>query len=273
MSLQETELQKLKRAFPRAAHEFVNNFVYLTEAAIADRIEEIDPSWTFELLDKGRIADQAIVHARMTIKSISRDGIGMQKINEKAGEPEKGAATDALKRCARLFGIGRYLLDAPKEGGEFDKWLAYQQKEHSDQRPPPLVLNKSASPAPPNGASAEGDLAPDALDAEFGKREQPAVLWADAFAISWYDKQDGKGTYYLLHAADEHDSEIAIVAFDTTALTLLGFNLAEIKAKKTRKAGYNIRVPYTLETKDGKRYCNLDAEQVRLDHQYTGVPT
>lgn len=126
--LEADDLVILKRAFAFADHEFTRGFVYLTEESITSRIEEVDPSWAFDIMQVVHEGNNAICHARLTIKDVSRDGIGMQQILEKAGEPAKGAATDALKRCARLFGVGRYLLDAPKEGDEFKRWLADQQK-------------------------------------------------------------------------------------------------------------------------------------------------
>jgi hypothetical protein len=147
MTLTAENLAILKRPFSRADHEFLQNFVYLTEEAITNRIEEVDPSWTFTIERADRIGDQSIVNATLTILDVSRTGVGMQKVNEKAGEPEKGAATDALKRCARLFGIGRYLLDAPKEN-EFNSWLAQKQKEYGlkPTAPPEVILIAGAPP-------------------------------------------------------------------------------------------------------------------------------
>lgn len=123
MALTPEQLQILRKPFPHQDHEFIQGFVYLTEEAITTRLEEVDSAWMFELLHVANNGAFAIVTARMTVNDVFRDGIGMQKVNEKAGEAEKGAATDALKRCARLFGIGRYLLGAPKES-EFAGWLA-----------------------------------------------------------------------------------------------------------------------------------------------------
>lgn len=107
-------LEILRRKFRPEDHEFrQNKFIYLTEDSITDRLDEVDPSWTFDILDKYARDNQVVVIARMTIHGVWRDGIGMQDIKESVGEPEKGAATDALKRCARLFGIGRYILTIP----------------------------------------------------------------------------------------------------------------------------------------------------------------
>ena len=122
------DLTTLKRPFARADHEFIRGFVYITEEAITNRLEEVDPAWMFIVLDVTTSGDNAVVRARLGVKDVYRDGVGMQKVNEKAGEAEKGAATDALKRCARLFGVGRYLLGAPAEGPLFDDWLKEQRR-------------------------------------------------------------------------------------------------------------------------------------------------
>lgn len=133
MTLTIEHLNILRRPFRRAEHEFINDYVYITEEAITTRLEDADPGWLFEILNISTSADQVVVTARMTVNGVFRDGVGMQKIvmGQKGvvGEAEKGAATDALKRCARLFGVGRYLLDAPKQGAEFDKWLREKQEE------------------------------------------------------------------------------------------------------------------------------------------------
>lgn len=140
MPLTLDNLTTLKRTFEAQEHEFLNDRAYISEEAITERIEEVDPNWTLEILSKtarqtfGRDVS-IIVTVRLTISGTSRDGVGMAKVQGKTGykdyktkefveypdaqhtevnEAEKSAATDALKRAARLFGIGRYLLATPK---------------------------------------------------------------------------------------------------------------------------------------------------------------
>lgn len=153
MALTPEDLRALQRPFRYADHSFLRGFVYLSEEAITARLEEVDPSWTLEILNVRYEGAQAIVLARMTVCGVYRDGIGMQKVIETAGEADKGAATDALKRAARLFGVGRYLLDAPKGDGErpgrdFAEWLAKSQRE-AGLTPPAPAEPKSSEPQPP----------------------------------------------------------------------------------------------------------------------------
>ena len=143
MALTADDLKALARPFRFDDHEFTRGYVYIREDSIAARIEEVDPSWAWNDLHIERGPEQVTVSGSLTIKGVTRVGVGMQSIEHtikdskltkekmlaEIGEPEKGAATDALKRAARLFGVGRYLLSAPKEGPTFKRWLADQQRE------------------------------------------------------------------------------------------------------------------------------------------------
>ena len=135
MTLTTDDLIILRKPFQPRDHEFKGNFAYIDEAEMATRIEEVDPAWTLEIISNTIRADdvqtQAVCHARLTIKGVAKDGIGMQTYNTGNGkllatELEKGAATDAFRRAARLFGVGRYLLKAPstvKDMATLTDWL------------------------------------------------------------------------------------------------------------------------------------------------------
>lgn len=127
MALTTEDAQILNGLFPFDQHEFnPRGFVYISEQAICARLDQVDPSWHWDIKSVQVRDNVAVCVGTLTVKGVTREGVGMDKILENAGEAEKSAATDALKRAARLFGIGRYLLDNPKEG-EFKKWLAAQQ--------------------------------------------------------------------------------------------------------------------------------------------------
>ena len=121
MMLTKEDLFALQYPFKAAEHEFLKEKAYITEGAITDRIEQVDPSWMLEQISLYARPDsnQVVCTMRLTIKGVWRDGVGMSAITKlksgagDANEAEKSAATDALKRAARLFGIGRYLLDLP----------------------------------------------------------------------------------------------------------------------------------------------------------------
>lgn len=148
MTLKREDLTALKAPFNANDHEFLNGMAYLNEFAVTSRIEEIDPAWSFVIRRvKGRESVgtkseySVTVIADLTIKGVTRTGIGMgttrttkpyadkstgEMITGEANEAEKSAATDALKRAARLFGVGRYLLKLPRNISDvtaMDAWL------------------------------------------------------------------------------------------------------------------------------------------------------
>lgn len=174
-TLTHEDLQKLARPFPVNAHTFnKRGFCYVKETEVTERLEEIDPAWQFDILEVKRtgIGDQlAVVTARMTVKGVSRSSTGMQAVeytNQKdaggkvtgkseteAGEAEKGATTDALRRCARLFGVGRYILsmgDAVKNEQQLANWL----KQHYQANNPRPASNGNQQQA--NGNSQHNNV-------------------------------------------------------------------------------------------------------------------
>ncbi|WP_216319078.1 single-stranded DNA-binding protein DdrA [Deinococcus aestuarii] len=86
---------------------------YVDARAVQDRLDAICPdAWSFEIeVIPGTTSPT--VKGRLTVLGVTREDIG------EAGEGEygtlKAASSDALKRCAVQFGIGRYLYDLPKQ--------------------------------------------------------------------------------------------------------------------------------------------------------------
>jgi hypothetical protein len=182
VALTQEDTKALCAPFALEDHEFTRGFVYITEQAITRRLDSVDPSWDFIIIESVRDATSASVTGRLAVCGVERDGIGTQAIEysnatdrstgekkplldaagnpREAGEARKGAATDALKRAARLFGVGRYLLDAPEEA-KFKAWLAKQSGAPVDpprQRPAPSVERDVPEPPADNEP-----LSPDAV--------------------------------------------------------------------------------------------------------------
>lgn len=88
--------------------------LYLQHTDVQDRLEEVDPAWTTEVLKEDRIDDTIYVRLRLTLKGVSRENVG-------EGNDPKGAYSDALKRCAMLFGVGRYLYDSETIWVDYDE--------------------------------------------------------------------------------------------------------------------------------------------------------
>ena len=140
---------RLKDYFPFEAHEFKKGMVYLTEQSITNRLDEVDPNWSFSVREMIRRDDSFIAYGSLTVCGVSRDNAGMEAISldretktKVTNEPEKAAVTDLLKRCARMFGIGRYMLSMKdiKDESQLLRWLASQ----NPASPPTPLVNVTA---------------------------------------------------------------------------------------------------------------------------------
>lgn len=165
MALEKEDVKLLTYPFPAKAHKFANDMPYIHEEIINDRLDMVDPNWELKINrverranagEGGKDVGTVWVHVTMTVKGVSRDEIGMAVIQQtnpneikrwndntkknegtgqfytsEANEAEKSATTDALKRAARKFGVGRYLLAIPKVNSkstvtnvtQMEKWL------------------------------------------------------------------------------------------------------------------------------------------------------
>ncbi|WP_291426609.1 single-stranded DNA-binding protein DdrA [Deinococcus sp.] len=103
---------------------------HIDARAVQDRLDAICPdAWSFEL-EVVAGTSHPVVKGRLTVLGVSREDIG------EAGEGElgtlKAASSDALKRCAVQFGIGRYLYDLPKQ------WADWDDSKRAPKQPPEL---------------------------------------------------------------------------------------------------------------------------------------
>jgi hypothetical protein len=123
--LTQEDLQILKAPFPRdrlgvKVQSFSKDrsramlVLYLQHTDVQGRLEEVDPAWTTEVLKEERVGDTVYVRLRLVLKGVSRENVG-------EGSDPKGAYSDALKRCAMLFGVGRYLYDSETVWVDYDE--------------------------------------------------------------------------------------------------------------------------------------------------------
>src|SRR3990167_10981429 len=119
---------------------------YLEADPIIDRLDQVlgPDGWS---LDIEAVGDRAAI-CRLTILGVTKAGAGQIAADQKTDQPFKAAATDALKRAAVLFGIGRYLHKVQNE------WRK-PNAEGSRPRAP-----KKAEPPTPPPPAAEPPLAP-----------------------------------------------------------------------------------------------------------------
>ena len=111
-------------------------YAYVTPRAVMDRLDAVCPDWDVdtEVIPTTDSIDRVLVKATISIRfdgrenclgsSIFRTGHGESVIRRSdngfvTNEPWKSAESDAIKRAAVLFGIGRYLYSLPS------LWLPY----------------------------------------------------------------------------------------------------------------------------------------------------
>jgi len=157
--LTKDDLAVLQYPFKANEHKFLQGNAYIREDAITERIEQIDPAWEFHFVsmttrtEAGASTPLIVCVCNLIIKGVTRSGVGMAEVtltkkeDSEANEAEKSAATDALKRAARLFGIGRYLLTLPKTVNDVASLRNYLVATYANV--PQSESTAPAAPQPP----------------------------------------------------------------------------------------------------------------------------
>src|SRR5689334_17872447 len=96
---------------------------YIEGCAVIQRLNEcFDAEWVFEIQDHRIYDDEVVVLGKLTAQGIAKSQFGKSRITRakkdnsiiSLGDDLKAAATDCLKKCATLFGVGLHLyFDAP----------------------------------------------------------------------------------------------------------------------------------------------------------------
>lgn len=96
--------------------------VYIDARDVQDRLDEVCDNWMNDFKEvNGRLV------CNLTINGITRtDGAGDTDF-----EGEKGGLSDAFKRSAVMFGVGRYLYNAKN----FNTWLEYEKGDSDYSMP------------------------------------------------------------------------------------------------------------------------------------------
>src|SRR5437870_10656439 len=91
---------------------------YIAGAAVIQRLNEaFNAEWTFEIIEHDIREKEVVVLGKLTTQGIAKCQFGKSKITRtketkaevSIGDDLKAAATDAIKKCATLFGIGLHL--------------------------------------------------------------------------------------------------------------------------------------------------------------------
>ena len=116
-------------------------------------------NWSFRIVENGihAEADEAWVHGELTVtigdRTVIKQQFGSQKLkrSRSSGTPLdigfdlKGAATDALKKCATLVGVALYLYEKESPG---DRVTTPGNEQGSGNKPTPLSAVGKGQPMP-----------------------------------------------------------------------------------------------------------------------------
>lgn len=131
MSLTKSDLDLLKKPFDEKTicvkvqsvskqKDKAGLVLYVQHTDVYSRIEEVDPAWSAEVTSEKYFGptenanEYFTVRVKLTVKGVSRENSG-------EGQDQKSANSDAIKRAAMLFGVGRYLYDTETV------WVPYNQ--------------------------------------------------------------------------------------------------------------------------------------------------
>ena len=99
---------------------------YIEGCAVIQRLNEcFDAEWIFDIQEHRVYDDEVVVLARLTAQGVSKSQFGKSRITRSKkdnsiislGDDLKAAATDCIKKCATLFGVGLHLyFDVPQTG-------------------------------------------------------------------------------------------------------------------------------------------------------------
>lgn len=163
-----------KKDIKNKAGEVVAKVDYVGWSQVADRLDEAAASWSFEIRQLG----DDWCWGRLTVDGRTFENVGYAENAEAAWKKEalKDAVSDALKRCAAMAGVARYLYDKDAPAGP--------QNGRSAPRPVAVAPTPvRAAPVVPARSSTEVPEPPLEWDVLSDKKPEPfgavAVLERD----------------------------------------------------------------------------------------------
>lgn len=95
--------------FKKGSKLYGQLLAYVDARTVMERLDILDPEWSMRHGLPFQMGDQWGVPGELTVRGVTRTDVGVASDME----PIKGAYSDALKRCAVHFGIGRELYEMP----------------------------------------------------------------------------------------------------------------------------------------------------------------
>jgi len=163
-------LDALSKPFPPQAIEQRKGgggtFAYVATETVIRRLNAASPCWDFRVTGHEWAGDVLIAFGELTIPGLgTRAGTGVQRCADlsKSEDLVKGAASDALKKCATLFGVAIDLYGPDLEAGA-PAPTPIRAATPATSGPAPQRLSgatapRAVAPAPPRPAPAGGAIA------------------------------------------------------------------------------------------------------------------
>ena len=126
-------------------------FTYVETHTVIHRLNSAtNGEWNFHVRETQWRGDLLIVLGELTIPGLgTRSGFGVQKVSDRGGEDlVKGAVSDALKKCATLFGTGLELYGSDYEAEAVETPVQASKAAPRATQAPAKVTPANGSPAP-----------------------------------------------------------------------------------------------------------------------------
>ncbi len=177
---------------------------YVDPRVVTERLDQVvGGGWAFHWEPLGVQGDRLVVKSSLTILGVTREDVGEYVLSDREqADPWKSAVSDALKRAAVHFGVGRYLYWLEAVWCDYDRRRRefldepYIDQEGNVQVRRRRPAQERAAPQPAAGRRGAAGGARRVKEAAPG--ESAAAPWADEF-YTWAAR-------YMQHqgvAADE----------------------------------------------------------------------
>ena len=136
-------------------------FTYIKTHAVINRLNRAcSYQWDFRIIEQHFEGPILVCRGELTIPGLgTRAQVGVQKVSPNGGEDLlKGAASDCLKKCASLFGVGIELYGDDVEADDYTpparQARPAQQPYHNQTQPRP----QAPRPAAPTADNRAGEI-------------------------------------------------------------------------------------------------------------------
>ena len=187
MAYNKINLELLEKPFPEEEVKQRNTdygkiLDYLEAPSVIKRLNQtFNGEWSFQITDHKILDQEVVVLGSLRCGYITKQQFGTSKIHHN-GKPEektlgddlKAAASDALKKCATMFGVGLYLYNNNGNGGKLQDLNQPEEETKSETKQNPQTKEDDLPRNQPKPEQA-GNYNPDGSQKE--KEERKITSW------------------------------------------------------------------------------------------------